>query len=166
MLLTVNITYPQVWTFQLHKWYDQQKQADHNGSLHSESLQCPVLRRPRYLEIGHAEAPESACKVNECRNLALQEKKLEIGQWRHLQWCPTIRTLICGKQSLQYASITHVSVSFKGMNNNSSIQMATVLIITATSAIPHPITSAPTLKWFWKLAPSTIKPQMYNGIAI
>lgn len=57
-------------------------------------------------------------------------------------------TCLVGKQSLQYA------------------YTATVAIMTATSAMPQPMTRAPTLRCFWKDAPNTRKPQMYNGTAM
>jgi hypothetical protein len=40
------------------------------------------------------------------------------------------------------------------------LHTATVLIMTAVSANPQPITIAPGLRWFWKEAPRTTKPQM------
>ena len=46
------------------------------------------------------------------------------------------------------------------------VQMATVLIITATSAMPQPITRAPGDSLFWIEAPRTRNPQRYNGMAI
>ena len=38
--------------------------------------------------------------------------------------------------------------------------MAVVLIMTATSAMPQPMTSAPTLRCIWNEAPRTTNPMM------
>ena len=144
-----NIAHPEHGTLELQHRHHEQEQPSDNRSLDAERLDRAVLQRPRDLEVRDTEPAERTREVDEPRDLALhpRETVVEVGV------CVPAHNMRDGRK-------THS----KGLTEH--LQTATVLIMTATSAMPQPMTSAPTLRCFWKEAPSTTNPQMYSGTAM
>ena len=158
---TIESPYPEVFTLDLNSWDDENKQSDNNpitksvkenssgteGHLRrfdTKGLQGAVLRSPRDLEICDGETSQSTCQVDQRGNFTFELREA------------VVAVCVCIKLQ-SYRMLT---------NLRRYSHTATVLIMTATSAIPQPMTTAPTDNLFWNAAPKTRKPQRYNGIAM